>query len=109
MDYLGIFGQAVRAKRLEKQLSQEELAQLCNLHRTYIGGIERGQRNVSLLALSINMLDRSAHPDVRKRVLIISYMLLPMKLDVLLYPYRLWNLSDFIASKRLIKAQTTLF
>ena len=61
MDYLSIFGRAVRAKRLERQLSQEELAHLSDLHRTYIGSIERGQRNVSLLniikmakALSIN-------------------------------------------------------
>ena len=43
------FGIAVRKRRTEMGLSQEELADRCGLHRTYIGGIERGERNVSLL------------------------------------------------------------
>lgn len=43
-----IFGLRVRYLRKLKSLSQEELADACNLHRTYIGGIERGERNVSL-------------------------------------------------------------
>lgn len=43
-----IFGQRVRYFRKLKSLSQEELAASCYLHRTYIGGIERGERNVSL-------------------------------------------------------------
>lgn len=42
------FGHQVRRYRKEKGFSQEELADLCNLHRTYIGSIERGERNVSL-------------------------------------------------------------
>lgn len=48
MDYLNIFGANVRALRIKRQLTQEQLADLCNLHRTYIGAIERGDRNVSL-------------------------------------------------------------
>lgn len=49
MDYLCTFGRAVKERRLELNLSQEELAELCKLHRTYIGSIERGLRNVSLI------------------------------------------------------------
>lgn len=43
------FGAAVKAKRDELALSQEELAERASLHRTYIGGIEQGRRNLSLL------------------------------------------------------------
>lgn len=48
MDYFSILGANVRALRIKKKLTQEQLAELCNLHRTYIGAIERGDRNVSL-------------------------------------------------------------
>ena len=44
-----IFGQNVRSARVKKEISQEELADLAKLDRTYISGIERGIRNVSLL------------------------------------------------------------
>jgi DNA-binding XRE family transcriptional regulator len=43
-----ILGRRVRYFRKLESLSQEELASACDLHRTYIGGIERGERNVSL-------------------------------------------------------------
>jgi transcriptional regulator with XRE-family HTH domain len=42
-------GKAVRQKRLSLGLSQEALAERADLHWTYIGGIERGERNVSLV------------------------------------------------------------
>jgi transcriptional regulator with XRE-family HTH domain len=46
---LKIFAQKVRALRLEKGWTQEELGRRADLHRTYIGSIERYERNVSLL------------------------------------------------------------
>lgn len=43
------FGERVREKRKEKRLSQEQLAHKANLHRTYIGMIERAEKNITLL------------------------------------------------------------
>ncbi len=43
------FGRALRARRGKLGLSQEEFADMCGLDRTYIGGIERGERNVALV------------------------------------------------------------
>jgi len=42
------FGKAVRRRRRELDMSQEELAERAELHRTYISSIERGDRNISL-------------------------------------------------------------
>ena len=43
------FGERVREIRKEKELSQEELAHKADLHRTYIGMIERAEKNITLL------------------------------------------------------------
>lgn len=42
------FGQAVRKIRRDQRISQEELAERCGLHRTYISDVELGKRNISL-------------------------------------------------------------
>ncbi|MGG1675034.1 helix-turn-helix domain-containing protein [Neobacillus sp. NRS-1170] len=47
-DFLKLVGNKIRFVRKEKGLTQEELAEKCDLQYTYIGGIERGERNISL-------------------------------------------------------------
>jgi transcriptional regulator with XRE-family HTH domain len=47
------FGQRVRELRKETGLSQEAFAAKCGLDRTYISGIERGKRNVSLRNIQV--------------------------------------------------------
>ena len=58
------FGQKVQRLRNEKGLSQEQLAELAHVHRTYIGMIERAEKNITLLniekiakALKVNIKD----------------------------------------------------
>jgi DNA-binding XRE family transcriptional regulator len=45
------FGEKVKLTRKEKGLSQEELASIANLHRTYIGMIERAEKNITLISM----------------------------------------------------------
>lgn len=52
-DILLRFGERVRFLRKSKGLSQEAFAARCGLDRTYVGGIERGQRNVALRNIAI--------------------------------------------------------
>ncbi len=52
-DILIRFGERIRELRKKAGLSQEEFAERCQLDRTYIGGIERGERNVSLRNIAL--------------------------------------------------------
>jgi transcriptional regulator with XRE-family HTH domain len=70
------FGVVVRQQRLDAGLSQEEFAHRCNLHRTYVGSIERGEKNITLetatriagalgikLSVLILRLEDQSHPN----------------------------------------------
>lgn len=59
-----IFARNLRSIRLAKGLSQESLAEIADLHRTYVSSVERGERNVSIdnmerlaRALHVSLLD----------------------------------------------------
>ena len=68
-----VVGRRVRSLREAQGFSQESFAARCNLHRTYIGGIERGERNITLEtlqtiahALNVSPVDllKDSEPDV---------------------------------------------
>jgi transcriptional regulator with XRE-family HTH domain len=49
--FLQALGDRIREIRTEAGMTQEELGKKCDLHRTFIGSVERGERNVSILNL----------------------------------------------------------
>jgi|LakMenEpi03Aug12_release.lakeMendotaPanAssembly.Ray.scaffolds.fasta_scaffold431457_2 transcriptional regulator with XRE-family HTH domain len=72
--FVKAFGRVVRRRRQELELSQESFAELLGLHRTYVGSIERGERNVSLrnlllfgdvLNVALSQLIKQAEEDSR--------------------------------------------
>jgi len=66
--HLSSLGNIIRTRREALDLSQEELGHLSNLHRTYIGSVERGERNLTLSCLIqlSNALQLSPHELLEK-------------------------------------------
>lgn len=63
-EYLRQFAQRVRMLREEQGISQEKLAERSNLHRTYIGMVERSERNPSLVC--IHKIANGLGVDIKK-------------------------------------------
>jgi transcriptional regulator with XRE-family HTH domain len=49
--FLEAIGHRIREKRTALELTQADLAKRCDLHRTFIGSVERGERNLAMLSL----------------------------------------------------------
>jgi transcriptional regulator with XRE-family HTH domain len=59
-DLQRVVGRHLRAYRKSRGLTQEELAEVLGIHRTYMGGIERGERNLTLKSLE-RIAERIGH------------------------------------------------
>jgi transcriptional regulator with XRE-family HTH domain len=51
--FLKALGRRIRERRQARKLTQAKLGEQCDLHRTFIGSVERGERNLSLLNLRL--------------------------------------------------------
>jgi len=58
------FGHKIRKERLKKKLSQEKLAEIAGVHRTYIGMIERAEKNITLT--NIEKIAKALKLDISK-------------------------------------------
>ena len=65
-DPRAVFGRSIRQLRLQRGFTQEELADRAHLHRNYVGGVERGERNISL----INIVELARALSVRPKELL---------------------------------------
>ena len=70
-DLIKQFGLEVKRRRVELALTQEEFADISGLHRTYVSGIERGERNPTLdiifqIARALNCLPGDLLPELSK-------------------------------------------
>jgi len=72
-DVLNRFGKRLRSVREKVGVSQEKLAEMAELHRTYVSSVERGKRNISLLnieklagALGVTMGELMPDPEKRR-------------------------------------------
>ncbi len=63
-DILIAFGEKVRELRKEKGLSQEDLSFKADLHRTYIGMIERAEKNITLI--NIEKIAKALNVDIKE-------------------------------------------
>ena len=59
-----LFSRNLKKHRLEKMLSQEELADLSGLHRTYVSAVERGIKNISID--NMEKLAKALDADIRE-------------------------------------------
>lgn len=62
-DILIFFGERIRNLRISKNLSQEQLANLADVHRTYIGMIERAEKNITLI--NINKIAKALEVELK--------------------------------------------
>ncbi|MGH9838789.1 MAG: helix-turn-helix domain-containing protein [Blastocatellia bacterium] len=74
MDVTQVFADNIKRIRLAKGISQEALADLAGLHRTYVGAVERGERNITLInanriaeALGVRLSDCLRERNERKK------------------------------------------
>lgn len=74
MDVTLVFAHNIKKLRLAKGISQEGLADLAGLHRTYVGAVERGERNITLInanriaeALGVKLSDCLKEHNERKK------------------------------------------
>lgn len=51
--FLRQLGERIREQRVARGLTQEQLGEKCELHRTFVGSVERGERNLSILNLRL--------------------------------------------------------
>ena len=62
-DFLKIIGNKLKSIRIRNGISQEKLGELCGLHRTYIGMVERGEKNITIY--NVWLISESLNVDLK--------------------------------------------